>query len=347
MAIIVRAADVGSGNTKYIIGVGDNQIKCAHFRSTAHPTDKSDIGDALGGKRKTIGIPIDGLIYEVGPEVHLAADIFHARQMHDGYCETPEYLALLRGALSYMKVDKIDLLILGLPVATFKTKRLSLERRMVGMHEVAKGKHIQVERVRVVAQPQGALMHYGVAHNRLAEVKNERNLVIDPGARTFDWLVSQGMRVIEKRSHSVNRGMFDVLSVIADGISEAERTQFRDYDRLDAALRTNKKPKIFGKEYDIARHLPAAKKIAEDAVAEMLRYVGDGNDIDNIILVGGGAFFFKPVIKDAFAKHKVQELGDGLYANVKGFQIAGMELANTMASSAMSGCEQTAEEIPS
>jgi plasmid segregation protein ParM len=54
MAIIVRAADVGSGNTKYIIGVGDNQIKCAHFRSTAHPTDKSDVGDALGGKRKTI-----------------------------------------------------------------------------------------------------------------------------------------------------------------------------------------------------------------------------------------------------------------------------------------------------
>ncbi|MES2356563.1 MAG: PRTRC system protein D [Pseudomonadota bacterium] len=342
MAMIVRAADVGSGNTKYVVGIDGEQIKCTHFRSTAYHSDKSDIGDALGGKRKTVGIPIDGLIYEVGPEVHLAADIFHARQMHDGYCETPEYLALLRGALSYMKVEKIDLLVLGLPVATFKTKRTVLERRMTGLHELAKGRCVQVERVRVVAQPQGALMHYGVAHNRLAEVKNERNLVIDPGARTFDWLVSQGMRIIEKRSHSVNRGMFDVLSVIADGISEVEGTQFRDYDRIDNALRANKKPKIFGKEYDISKHLPAAKKIAEDAVAEMLRYVGDGNDIDNIILVGGGAFFFKPIIKEAFYKHKIQELGDGLYANVKGFQIAGMELVNAHS---VSGGVQEKEEI--
>ena len=147
MAMIVRAVDVGSGNTKYVTSVDGEQMKCAHFRSAAYPTDKSEMGDALGGKRKTIGIPIGGLIYEVGPEVHLAADGFHARQMHDGYCETPEYLALLRGALSYMKMDKIDLLILGLPVATFKTKRTVLERSMTGAHELTKGKSIHIERV--------------------------------------------------------------------------------------------------------------------------------------------------------------------------------------------------------
>jgi hypothetical protein len=41
-----------------------------------------------------VGIPINGLIYEVGPDVHLAADIFNAKQMHDRYSETPEYLAM-------------------------------------------------------------------------------------------------------------------------------------------------------------------------------------------------------------------------------------------------------------
>jgi plasmid segregation protein ParM len=57
----------------------------------------------------------------------------------------------------------------------------------------------------------------------------------------------------------------------------------------------------------------------------MKRVVQDGNDIDNILLSGGGAFFFKSVIQEAFPRHKVQELKDGLYANVIGFQLAGME----------------------
>jgi plasmid segregation protein ParM len=48
-------------------------------------------------RRKTVAIPINGLFYEVGPEVELAADTFRATQMHDRYTETPEYMALLRG----------------------------------------------------------------------------------------------------------------------------------------------------------------------------------------------------------------------------------------------------------
>jgi len=234
---VVRAIDVGYGNTKLVIGADSQSVRCMHFPSITPVSDEAGVTDALGTRRKTVAIPIGGLMYEVGPEAHLAAGIFNARQMHDGFCETPEYLALVRGALHYMKVDRIDLLVLGLPVATFKIKKAALERRMTGMHEIGQGKRIQVEQVRVVAQPQGALMHYGVSHSRLAQVKNERNLVIDPGARTLDWLLSQGMRVIEKRSHSVNRGMYDALNVIAEAISKSEQTQFRDFDRLDIALR--------------------------------------------------------------------------------------------------------------
>ena len=80
---------------------------------------------------------------------------------------------------------------------------------------------MRVERARVVPQPQGALMYYGHVHNRVAEIRKERSLIIDPGARTFDRLVTQGMQLVEKKSHSVNRGMFDVLQAIASGISKA------------------------------------------------------------------------------------------------------------------------------
>jgi PRTRC genetic system protein D len=106
-----------------------------------------------------------------------------------------------------MKVERIDLLVVGLSVASFKAKkRAALERLVLGRHDVGRGTTVQVERSRVVPQPQGALMmYYGHVHNRVAEVRKERSLIIDRGARTFDWLVTQGMQLVEKKSHSVNR----------------------------------------------------------------------------------------------------------------------------------------------
>ena len=262
MEPIVRALDVGFGHTKFVSGMNGSEVRCAHFPSVAYPTEGDETTDPMGGRRKTVGIPIDGLIYEVGPDVHLAADIFNAKQMHERYSETPEYLAMLRGALHYMKVERIDLLVVGLPVAAFKAKkRAALERLVLGKHDVGRGKTARVERARVVPQPQGALMYYGHVHNRVAEIRKERSLIIDPGARTFDWLVTQGMQLVEKKSHSVNRGMFDVLQAIASGISKATGTQFREFDLIDDALRAGKNPVVFQQEYDLSKHLPLARSV--------------------------------------------------------------------------------------
>ena len=174
MEPVVRALDVGFGHTKFVSSVDGSEVRCAHFPSVACPTEIDETTDPMGGRRKTVGIPIDGLIYEVGPDVHLAADVFNAKQMHERYSETPEYLAMLRGALHYMRVECIDLLVVGLPVAAFKArKRFALERLALGAHDVGRGKTVYVERARVVPQPQGALMYYGHVHNRVAEMRKE------------------------------------------------------------------------------------------------------------------------------------------------------------------------------
>jgi Actin like proteins N terminal domain len=81
MEPIVRALDVGFGHTKFVSGMDGSEVRCAHFPSVAYPTESDETTDPMGGRRKTAGIPIDGLIYEVGPDVHLAADIFNAKQM--------------------------------------------------------------------------------------------------------------------------------------------------------------------------------------------------------------------------------------------------------------------------
>ncbi|WP_269106544.1 PRTRC system protein D [Massilia sp. TS11] len=341
--MIVRAVDVGRGNTKFVTGVDGGEIRCASFPSEAHPTDAPLDTDNLGGRRKTVGVPVGNLVYEVGPDVHLAADVFNSKVLqHDRYCELPEYTALLLGALHYMRVDTVDLLVVGLPVSTFKVRKsvAALEKRLTGTHELGRSRKVEVRRVKAVAQPAGALMHFGFLNDKVATMRKERHLIIDPGQRTFDWLVTQGMQLIEKRSHSVNRGMFDVLHSITEGISRALGTQFRDYELVDQALRDGKKPVIFQREYDIAKHFPLARKITEQAVAEMLHYVGDAGDIQNIILVGGGAFFFRKAIKDAFPRHQIQEMKDPLFANVRGFQIAGTEFAKAQT---VPKAEETAE----
>jgi plasmid segregation protein ParM len=60
-------------------------------------------------------------------------------------------------------------------------------------------------------------------------------------------------------------------------------------------------------------------------VSYLRRYVEDGSDIDNIILAGGSAFFYRDAIRVAFPRHVIHELPDALYANVRGFQQYGMQ----------------------
>lgn len=235
MEFIVRAMDVGSGNTKFVTGISGADIRCASFPSVAYPSSADTSAMPAAEKRKTVCIPVGSLFYEVGPDIHLAADTFRAKQLHDEYTESPEYMALLRGALSMMKVPNIDLLVVGLPVALLALKKAALEKAMTGSHEIGAGRTITVRKALAVAQPQGALVHYAAEHEKMASIGTEQSLVIDPGSRTFDWLVCRGMRLVQKQSHSINRGMSDVLRLMAAEISKDIGTPYRDYDEIGRA----------------------------------------------------------------------------------------------------------------
>jgi plasmid segregation protein ParM len=124
--------------------------------------------------------------------------------------------------------------------------------------------------------------------------------------------------------------MFDVLQAIANEIGADIGTPYRDFDAIDLALRTGKSPVIYQKPYDIAPLMPIARTIAQQAVSSMMQWIDASYSFQNIILVGGGAFLFKQAVKEAFPKHKIHEVKEPMYANVKGFQIAGMNYAASM-----------------
>jgi plasmid segregation protein ParM len=79
---------------------------------------------------------------------------------------------------------------------------------------------------------------------------------------------------------------------------------------------------------------PMVEIIAKDAVAAMMRRIGGAFNVQHVILVGGGAFLFKKAVKQAFSTHQILEMKEPMFANVRGYQIAGTNYAQTPLSSA-------------
>ncbi|MFZ5507551.1 MAG: PRTRC system protein D [Pseudomonadota bacterium] len=343
MTAVVRAIDVGFGYTKFTTGVTAADIRCASFPSLACLSTRDPSASLGADRRRTFAIPIKGVFYEVGPDVVLAGDGFRATQIHHRYIDTPEYLALARGAMRSMKVENIDLLVVGLPVATFATDKAALEKLMTGRHEVGGGKAVHVRKALAMAQPHGALIDYADQHDRVLAMQDEQSLVIDPGSRTFDWLVARGMKLSHKRSHSVDRGVADILNLIADDVSVEIGSTYTSLDSIDHALRTGKALTVYQKTYQLSRMKPMVESIARQAVAAMMRRIGPAYDVRNVILVGGGAFLFRKVVKQAFGSHEVLEVREPMFANVRGYQIAGLNYLAAATNAAGATVEQGAQ----
>jgi plasmid segregation protein ParM len=323
---IVRAVDVGYRLCKYVTSHNGRGIQCDLFPSIAPMASTWDKAEAMGKKRNTVFIPVGDLLYEVGPDAALALPNYQAHNLDNNYIESDEYLAIQRGALRYMGVPVIDLLIVGLPVSLVLQKRATLIKRLKGVHPVGNDKTVEVKEVRVLAQPQGALVSHVMRVDRSTRVGNDRRLIIDCGGRTFDWLVCQGLKVIEKRCDATPLGMYAATMLLAKAISQKLDTQFHDYERLEDAMKNQNTLQVFGNPFDLTPFMPMAKKIAVDAVTVMMQKVQDGGDIDQIIVVGGSAFFYKDEIKKRFPHHNIEVMADSVFTNVKGFQLVGSEI---------------------
>ena len=326
MSTTVRSIDVGYGNTKYVCARPEGgEILCRLFPSLVSRSFGHDLSDGVIAKRDTVVVEVDGNQYEVGPDVELALRTYTARVLHRDFVETPEYLALLRGALADMRLSEINLLVAGLPVSWLNTKSSELKERLSGDHPIGKGSTVKVEKVLVLAQPLGGFIDYALSSGRYGQMRETRNLVIDPGFFTVDWVLAKGIQPISERCGSFPGGISAVLRKLAESIGKEQRLELDDPVVLDRALRTGRL-NLFGREIPVARHLAAARLIADEAATTVANSVGDGRDVDAIVLVGGGAEFFRPALSRRFPRHLVQVVPDPVFANVRGFQRAGEEL---------------------
>lgn len=331
---IVRAVDVGYGNTKYTLKrISSGQVECGLFPSIA---PQASLGPDLSGgvfqHRNTHIVQVEGVRYEVGSDARLAQDASYARMLDTGYSLSDTYLALVRGALAYIGLPRLDLLVLGLPVNTFETHHEELVRRMKGSHVVpgvADGR-VEVAEVTVLPQPIGGFFDHAIRNNLYGRMKGQTNLVIDPGFYTLDWVVARGVKMMNARSGAHSGGMSAVLAAMSEAIGRKLGTQITDPAPIDDALRTGTNPRFFGREFELSKFIGLGKTKARQFAAVLANKVGNGVDIDNIILVGGGAEFFRDVMQDKFPNHEITVAQDAIFANARGFQFAGEQLAAAM-----------------
>ena len=74
---------------------------------------------------------------------------------------------------------------------------------------------------------------------------------------------------------------------------------------------------------------PSRSLMMWSAMSTMRQWIETPESLQNIVLVGGGAFLFKKAVSAAFPKHRIHEVKEPLFANVRGFQIAGQNYAAT------------------
>lgn len=334
---IVRAIDVGYGNTKYtMFHTPGDEVACATFPSIAPQASAGpDLSGGVFQKRNTHVIAVGNVRYEVGKDARLAQDASYGRILDPAYSLSDPYLALVRGAIAYMDVPKVDMLVLGLPVNTFEQYQQALADRVAGEHEVPDAygayRKVHIAQVRVLPQPIGGLFDHAVRHNVYGRMRNQMNLLIDPGYYTLDWVTAQGVKMINARSGAHAGGMSAILATMGEAISRKLGSQLTDYSAIDDAMRNGTNPRFYGREFDISEYVELAKAKARQFIAVLANKVGNSADIDNIVLVGGGAQFFKDVVQEKFPNHNIVIGDDPIYANVRGFQFAGEQMANAAA----------------
>ena len=130
------------------------------------------------------------------------------------------------------------------------------------------------------------------------------------------------------RSGSIPGGMSILLEVLRQLISEDRGKPLRDITIVDEGLRNHCTAKIGGSEYNFKHLLEKANTKLIELMRSVLSSVGSLDDIDIIIMVGGGAPYFYQAAQTVFDDREIIIPKQSIYSNVSGFWIGGNHFAS-------------------
>ena len=325
MKTSVFAIDVGYGNTKYAWRAASGTIATGMFPSLAPLAATQTLsahGENVLASRKVAVAVIDGIEYEVGPDVSLTAAYGNTgRALSNDYVLSDNYAALLAGALHFSGVTHIERLVLGLPVHNMQKYSAPLKERFSGDLDFGQGR-VTIDKVAVIPQPLGALVL--ASSNRQNEFgRDSAHLVIDVGYFTTDWVYANGFTMDDKRSGGVPGGASQIYQRIANLIGRDQGEPVEDIERIDKALREQTPFFFYGSNIALEPYLEKAQPLISGVVKEVQNNVGQLTNVRSVILSGGGAALYASAIRRAFPRVVIEMIDSPCLANVRGFLVVG------------------------
>lgn len=357
---IVRAIDAGYGLTKFVQDVTqDGKLICNHFPSMAVPSDPATMKSLSVRQRNTVDVMVGAASYEVGFDVLQAQtgnDV--GREIGESWSRSDMYRAVMLGALHYMNLDRIDILVLGLPVNQYlseeRCSKLAQEYR--GEIDLPGGRKVAIKDVVVRPQPFGGYIDSGnhidqineaisalraqhketpIAISELTGPEDLINescvLVVDPGEHTLDWLlVDRGVINTKASGAASDSGRHRIVRDVQRAIEKDLDRQINpaNLPRINEALRTGSPLKLGGQLVDLSRYATVVAQSVADPISRLIEGLRGLEDrIDIIMVVGGHPEIYERALKERFPFTPVVVLRDSLYANVRGFQRMGEALA--------------------
>lgn len=325
MSNIVRALDIGYGGCKFTTQVCEApfDVKLSSFPSMAVVDEASRVSSSFEARSNVVTVEVDDVRFLVGPDVRHFVRTGFSPVLDPEYASSKSYRALFLAGLYYMNTSAIDLLVVGLPLSTFESKRHFVSRTFKGEHRIG-GRTIVVRDVLVVPQPVGGLYSALHAEDHLQRGLSEINVIIDPGFFTTDFLTAKGTKLLRNRSGVHVGGISSVLQYIASRVDEDYDTHTTDISRLDAALMRRAPLTLRGEHIPLDKYLGGARAIIEQTVNHIASRLGPSEDAHRIVLVGGGSPLLEKPIRARYARHRITVEKDPVYSNVRGFALIGL-----------------------
>jgi plasmid segregation protein ParM len=336
------ALDIGFISTKFSLGrreADGGKITVRQFPSLAPRISASaqthHSGDELDGVMIELA---PGVRHFVGQDVYRMVNAPGTRAVTDDYSQTGDYRALFLGALFHIARELsantplvIETLVAGLPLSTVYTHSAALKEFIAGEHTIPHPAHLDqtltvtVRKAMVIAQPQGALIAHGIGS--VSKSKADFNtLVLDMGGGTFDWFVAQGLKPNRARCGATPIGALACATAICNEIDPNLKHDAEIMARVDTALRTGAPMvRITGIEHPMAKFEQVVKGVLQDAIEQMRKSVGSLNNIDRILVTGGGAPLMHKALREALPKfqHLLEVDQEPVFSNVRGFHVLG------------------------
>ncbi|WP_234305591.1 ParM/StbA family protein [Diaphorobacter sp. J5-51] len=325
----ILGIDIGYSNLKIAYGSTDGDVTTALRPAGAAPSDR--FGSRFDGRAQDdfLHVLVDDQPFIAGVSSDRAE--MWERSLHADYSKTPSYKALMHAGMLMSGMNEIDVLVTGLPVSQFNdpAKRAELEKKFVGKHQITPKRSVNVNQVKVLAQPVGGLLDYIEQQDEektgFLVDDDARVLVVDPGFFSLDWvLVSNGQ--LQRQSSGTSLKASSVL------LEQAARFIAEDYgatpstESLENAVRNNKSSiLIMGQRVQIELYIKKASEamasVTADAIQKSLRIESVSPDV--VVMVGGGATFFEKAVREAFSKLKVVMPKDPVFSPARGFWLMG------------------------